>query len=114
MDPNSMKNMIILKNLPSNLVEEAFIVFKDNVKIHKIEKVENSKKNGKSEKPKPKEYIVKEAEIIVNDYISKIENKECLFGKGKIDMQEKYKRLKSLTLFLAIFSALSLVVILFK
>ena len=109
-----MKNMIILKNLPSNLVEEAFVVFKDNVKIHKIEKVENSKKNGKSEKPKPKDYIVKEAEMVVNDYISKIENRDYLLGKGKMDMQEKYKRLKSLTVFLAVFSALSLTLILFK
>ena len=38
-----MKNMVILKNLPSNMVEEAFVVFKNNVKIHKTEKIENQK-----------------------------------------------------------------------
>ena len=38
MDSHSLKNMVILKDIPSNIVEEAFIVLKDNVKIHKIEK----------------------------------------------------------------------------
>jgi len=32
MDIQNMKNMVVLKNLPSNLVEEAFVVLKDNVK----------------------------------------------------------------------------------
>ena len=43
MDTKAMKNTIILRDLPSNMVEEAFIVFKDNVKIHKLQKVEKNK-----------------------------------------------------------------------
>ena len=75
MEPKIMKNMVILRDLPSNIVEEAFIIFKDNVKIHKKEKVEKNKIIGKGEKPKSKDYMIKEAEIVIQEYISRIEKK---------------------------------------
>lgn len=109
-----MKNMIILRDLPSNMVEEAFIVFKDNVKIHKKEKVEKNKTLGKEEKPRSKEYMIKEAEMIVQDYISKIEKREYEIGSKNKKLQEKYKRLKALTIFLAMFSSLSLLLIILR
>ena len=37
MEENKMKNLIVLKNLPSNIIEEAFIVLKDNKKVKNIE-----------------------------------------------------------------------------
>ena len=114
MEKNGMKNIIILKNLPSNMVEEAFVVFKDNVKIHKMQKIEKNKKIEKEEKPKTKEYMIKEAEMIIEDYISKIENKEYEIGKGNKKLKEKYNRLKALTLFLAMFSILSLFLIILR
>ena len=114
METNTMKNMVILRNLPSNMIEEAYIVFKDNVKIHKLEKIENKKVSSKKEKIDGKKYAIKEAEMIVEDYISKIEKKEYEIGIGSKKIREKYKRLKALTIFLAIFSALSLWLILLK
>lgn len=108
MDPNAMKNMIVLKDLPSNMVEEAFVVFKDNVKIHKVQKIEKNKILDKEEKAKSKEYMVKEAQMVVEDYISKIEKREYELGNGNKKLKEKYKRLKALTIFLGMFSALSL------
>lgn len=108
MDTNTMKNIVILRDLPSNMVEEAFIVFKDNVKIHKKEKAEKNKVTGKEEKPKTKEYIIKEAEMIVQDYIAKIDKKEYELNSSNKKLKEKYKRLKALTIFLAMFSTLSL------
>ena len=114
METKLMKNMIILRNLPSNMVEEAFVVFKDNVKIHKKEKVEKNKISIKEDKPKSKEYMIKEAEMIVQDYISKIEQKEYEIGSINKKLKEKYKRLKALTVFLAIFSTLSLVSMLLR
>ena len=109
-----MKNIIILKNLPSNMVEEAFVVFKDNVKIHKMQKIEKNKKIEKEEKPKTKDYMIKEAEMIIQDYISKIEEKEYEIGKGNKKLKEKYNRLKALTVFLGMFSILSLFLILLR
>jgi len=109
-----MKKMIILRNLPSNMIEEAYIVFKDNIKIHKLEKVEKNKTIIKNEKIESKEYIVKEAEMIIQDYISKIEKKEYEIGNLNKKIKEKYKRLKALTIFLAMFSVLSLFLIVIK
>lgn len=106
MNPNAMKNIIILKDLPSNMIEEAFVVFKDNVKIHKIEKIEKNKKN---EKNNYKDYIIKEAEMVINDYISKVEQKEFELTSGNKNLKEKYKRLKAVTIFFAILSAVSVV-----
>lgn len=111
MDTNTMKNMIILRDLPSNMVEEAYIVFKNNVKIHKVEKVEKGKIEKKEEKIESKDYMVKEAEMIINDYITKIEKREYELGSGNKKLKEKYKKLKAITLFLTIFSFLSLVII---
>lgn len=114
MDSKTMKNTIILRDLPSNMVEEAFIIFKDNVKIHEKQKVEKNKVVEKEEKPKSNECMVKEAEMIVADYISKIEKKEYEITNSNRKLNEKYKRLKALTIFLAMFSTLSLFLILLK
>ena len=59
MNSNQMKNMIVLKNLPSNLIDEAFIILKNNKKIKSLERIEN-KKTNKIEKEKTEDYIVKE------------------------------------------------------
>lgn len=83
---SKMKNMVVVKNVSSNLVEEAIVVFKENVKI----KEENFvKHNSSGEEPKglKNDLCVKEAEIIVNDYITKIENltkEETLEKKCKV------------------------------
>lgn len=114
MDSKPMKNMVVLRNIPSNIVEEAFVVFKSNVKIHKAEKIDNKTLSSKEEKPKTKDYIIKEAELIVSDYISQIEKKEYELGNGNKRLKEKYKRLKALTIFLAMFSSLSIALILLR
>ena len=38
-----MKNMVVLKNLPSNLVEEAIVILKSSKKVKKLEKIEKNK-----------------------------------------------------------------------
>lgn len=109
MDSNAMKNMIILRDLPSNMVEEAYIVFKSNAKIHKAQKIEKRKVEAKQEeKEKAKDYMVKEAEMIIYDYIAKIEKREYELGNGNKKLKEKYKKLKAISIFLTIFSLLSL------
>lgn len=113
-----MKNMIVLKNIQSNMVEEAYVVLKNNVKIHKLEKIDKKKKDtekdSNKDKQKSKDYMIKEAEMIVNDYISKMEKKEYELVNGNKDLKEKYKRLKSITIFLSMFSLLSIFAIVFK
>ena len=74
MDTGGMKNIVILKDLPSNLVEEAIVFLKENQKLKKPELVdiENKNQKGKTtskvEKSK-KDYIVNEAQMLIAEYI---------------------------------------------
>ena len=94
METSNMKNIVVLKNLPSNIVDEAIIILKKNKKIKNLEHVEKNKKIINEEpKPKNKEYILKEAEMLVNDYIEKSQKnpKEEILNKHE---KIKYKTLK--------------------
>lgn len=105
MDTSSLKNIVVLKDLPSNIVEEAFVVLKENQKIQKLELIDKSKKQNKdqsqvkdiSEQNKnPKDYIVKEAQMLISDYISKIENKNKMENQSVQILKKKYKKVKTL------------------
>ena len=75
METSNMKNMVVLKNLPSNLVEEAIVILKSSKKVKKLQKIEKKSKMEKIENhKKEKDYVLKEAEMLVNSYISKLEN----------------------------------------
>lgn len=95
MEASTMKNMVILKNLPSNLVEEAIVVLKSNKTAKKLEKIEKNKKIEKNQTVKQdKDYILKEAEMLVANYISKIENDNQQKTIKTIKTSKKYLRLK--------------------
>jgi hypothetical protein len=86
---NKMKNMVILKDVHSNLIEEAIVVFKEDVKVQE----KNVIKNNYS-KPEEKGFkdglCVKEAENIISDYIAKIEKRE---NEYKLDRKCKYLKI---------------------
>lgn len=112
MDTNNMKNIVVLKDLQSNMVDEAFIILKSNVKIHKVQLVDKEKRQQmKKEKMGQDDYIIKEAEMIISDYISKIEKKD------KIDEQKlakKYKKLKIFAIWMTAFSLILTIISLIK
>ncbi len=115
MDIEKMKNIVVLKNIPSNMIEEAFVVLKDNVKIHKEECVGNSKPlDNKDEKVKDGNYVVKEAELIVSEYIKKLEKKEIKESKETKKLKEKCKKLKYMAILLGAFSAFCFIIMLCK
>lgn len=102
MDISQMKNIVVLKNLPSNMVEEAIVVLKPNMKVMQVEHVEknaNADKNGKT--INPKEYIVKEAEMVITSCISNMENKKNQNTKNIKKLMQKYNRQKKLTFLLS-------------
>ena len=113
METSNLKNMVVLKNLPSNIVDEAIIVLKANKKTKKLQKIENKKILENQENKKDKEYILKEAEMIVNNYISKIENKE----NDKIIISKstdgKYKKLKKYAIATTLLCIIQAIVIIF-
>ena len=110
MNMSDMKNMIVLKNLPSNLVDEAIIILKENKKIHKYEmadakednsKEENKERNKKdSVKQDDKNYIIKEAEMLVQSYTKELEEKSPKRQYNIKKLEKKYKNSIKLNFFL--------------
>ena len=102
MDTSNLKNIVVLKDLPSNLIEEAIVVLKENQKIPKLELVDKESKNAKHEtsqtdhldKKNPKDYIIKEAQLLSSEYISRIENKNRKETPSFQALKKKCKRLK--------------------
>ncbi len=115
MDTSNLKNIVVLKNLPSNLVEEAIVVLKENQKATKMQLVDIDGKQNKAtqnsaepNKQKAKDYIVKEAQMLIADYISKVENKNK--KESQNTLQKKYQKQKSLNYILTAGLALSMLV----
>ena len=86
--------------MPSNLIDEAFIILKNNKKIKALERIEN-KNNSKLQKENSREYIVKEAEMIISNYLSKIEKEKQIKSYSVKQMENKYKKLKMVTIILS-------------
>ena len=110
MESSKLKNMVMLKNLPSNIVEEAIIIFKEPQNVKEKELIEKGNKNNISDiQTKSKQYILNEAEMLVSNYISKIENKK-INEKEENSIKVKYKKLKKYTIILAVILILSLII----
>ena len=110
METSKLKNMVVLRNLPSNLVDEAIIVLKSNKKIKKLEKIEKNRGTSLEKTKKDKEYILKEAEMIVNEYMTKIENKDKkeIFNK---EAKIKYKKLRKYAIVTTVICAIQTILL---
>lgn len=103
MDTSNLKNIIVLKDLPSNIVEEAIVVLKENQKIEKLELIDRERNQRKGEqveksslqpKKDPKDYIIKEAQMLIAEYITKIENKSKKESPSFQILKRKNRKLK--------------------
>ena len=111
MDISNLKNIIILKNLPSNIIDEAIVVLKQNVSSKTYNKVKDGQ--GKTvEKKKNNDYVVNEAQMHIAEYISNMSRKN-ISNQNK-ELERKYLRLKRITKLLAVLSALGIIVNLIK
>ena len=109
MESSDMKNMVVLKNIPSNIVEEAIIIFKETQKVKQKELIDKRNKISSTEmKPKSKDYILKEAEILVTDYINKVENKKKLNNNKELFV--KYKKLQKYSLISTLLLVISIII----
>lgn len=109
MQSSDMKNMVVLKNLPSNMVEEAIIIFKETQKIKQKELIDKERQINSTEiNPKSKEYILKEAEMLVSDYINKIEKKKKIANKNEIE--NKYQKLKKYSIVSTVLLIISIII----
>lgn len=114
MNISQMKNMIILRDLPSNIVDEAIVILKNNAKIKNKEKIEN-RNSDKFEEGKTEEYnfVIKEAEYVIQNYIKGIEKPRE--NKTKIkDINIKYKRLRISSFLLGVTAIVGIILSIFK
>ena len=81
MEKCKMKNVVVLRNLPSNLIEEAFVVVKSKKVARSLERIDarNEKIDGKN---KDNGYIVREAESVLASFVNFMEKKE----RRKVDL----------------------------
>lgn len=102
MSDNKLKNMVVLKNLPSNVVEEAIVILKPNVKVKR-----NSAKSIENKVAcDNRECIINEAQSVINNYISKLET-----GKNNKSNKKDYFKFKLITIIIGILIIIGLILI---
>ena len=89
-----MKNIIVLKDLPSNIIDEAIVILKDN----KIKKKENSEYLNMTY---VNTNVVEDAKNIIAEYIDRMEQPKRDKRKER-ELLTKYKKLRLFTILLGI------------
>ena len=90
MQKNKTNNIVFLKNIESNIIEEAIVILRKNIKL---ENIENSDMNKNID-------ILKEAELIINQRIS---SENYKFEKYKFNkLENKFKKIKIINIILTI------------
>ena len=91
MEKCKMKNVVVLRNLPSNLIEEAFVVVKSKKVARSLEHIDGKNENI-DRKNKDDGYIVREAESVLASFVNFMEKKE----RKKVDLglKRRYNMLK--------------------
>ena len=102
MNSESMKNMVVIKNLPSNIIDEAIVILKDN----KIKKRESSEESNILY---ANSSIIEEAKNVITEYINKIEQPKRDKQKEKM-LLLKYRKLKLFTILLGVMMFVSFIV----
>lgn len=109
MNVNHMKNIIVLKDLPSNVVDEAIVILKNTAKLrvksdfaetHIESREEQEKEEGFSES------AIKEAEFLITNYLKKLEKHTEKEGTSIRKMRLECKKFKMYTAVLGIISAI--------
>lgn len=106
MKEEGLKNIVLLKDLPSNLIEEAIIILKANKKIHKNQRViEKAKQKNPAEKEMNTNYIINEAYMLIEDYTRELEKQTPKWKNNIKKLEKRYKnsiRLNIALLFLTL------------
>ena len=106
MEKCKMKKVVVLKNLPSNLIEEAFVVVKSRKVAKSLECIDG--KNKKFENDcKDDGYIVREAESVLASFVSLVEKKES--KKIDVPLKKRYNVLKFYSILVTIVFVASIV-----
>lgn len=96
MQKNKLNNVIVLKEISSNIVEEAIVVLKPNVSLNQ-EEINFKKIQNKIDK---KLLIIEEAEKVIKNYIVQLQSKTK--EKNNQKLEKKYNKLKKICFVLAV------------
>ena len=103
-----LKNMIVLKNLPSNVIDEAIVILKPNVRVKKTDYADKKSKSLLSDnKINSKDYIINEAQMVISNYITKLEKPKKEKYKQDKKIRNECKQLKIMSVGLLILLLLS-------
>lgn len=101
MQTNKTNNIIFLRNIESNFIEEAIVILKDGIEI-------NNEESEKKEDMNKKINILKEAEFIINH---KINQENYKYEKNKSNkLEKKIKKLKIINIITIIICMLAIIV----
>ncbi len=115
MNQSGLKNMVVLRNLPSNLIEEAIIVLKSNKNIKQIEKIDKNKvKEEPKEKVKERDYIQKEAEMLISNYIKRLEDRKKEKIENRKQENKKYLKLKKYSIIVTVLLVIEVILLIIK
>ncbi len=102
---NKLKNIIVLKGMASNVVQEAIVVLRPNIDLEKPDiYLKNKEINSKDIKKKS---VVSEAEFVINNYIKEIESTNTKRKRKKIERRYKFSKILNIILFIAFIISLS-------
>ena len=101
MQNSNMKNIVVLKNLPSNLVDEAIVILKSKKTAKRLEFIEKKSNITYNRTKENNDYVIREAESVISSYITKLEkNKDS--KKSDNNIETKYKKIKAYSIFVSI------------
>lgn len=102
---NKLKNIIVLKGMASNVVEEAIVVLKPNIDLDKSGSY--TKNKDMSSKDIKKKNVISEAEYVINNYIKEIENTNTKRKRKKIEKRYKLSKILNIVLFISFIISLA-------
>lgn len=91
MNKSDLKNIVFLKDVSSNIVDEAIIILKPNVKIKECIIDGVGKEEDKKIQNKNTNYILNEAQMVISNYIAKIKNEDKNISRK---YERKFKNMK--------------------
>ncbi len=101
---NKLKNIIVLKGMASNVVQEAIVILKPNIDFERCSNFRKDKEINNTNNRKKS--VVSEAEYVINNYIKEIETTSSKRKSKKIE--KRYKISKVLNIVLVICFIISL------
>lgn len=103
MQLSKMKNIIVLRGMASNVVDEAIVVLKPNVKLKQSEY--NSKNKHISENKSKKMILLKEAETTIETYVNKLQKESTKIQDNKFKIKYRFLQICNIILILSMIIA---------